>query len=348
MENGGRVDWSRGNMIVFDRPAADGYFDIYTISPDGSGEACLTCGRPGFPSRNKGNPAWHPSGQYIAFQAQKPGVTGRLIDQLANPGSGVNNDVWVMDHGATRAWRLTDVPVGEGGVLHPHFSPAGDRLLWSERVGPGGRFGEWVLRLAEFAVDPDGPRIDNVRTFQPGAQHRFYEPHGFSLDGRRILFSGNLEPAQDEFFIDIYWMDLETQALVDLTPAPDEWDEHGQLSPAGDRIVWISSLGATTRPRLGALETDYWIMSADGTNKTRLTFFNDPAHPEYVRGGAIAGDSAWSPDGSRLAGYLVLDTQRLTGRIVLIDLAAPAASAAATAAERRPRDSSLSSPRTAM
>ncbi|HLQ23469.1 MAG TPA: hypothetical protein VK132_09690, partial [Gemmatimonadales bacterium] len=344
--NGGRLDWSRDNVIVFDRPGSDGYFDIYTIRPDGSGETCLTCGpRPGFPLRHKGNPAWHPSGQYIAFQAQKLGLSGPTIDPLANPGSGLNNDLWVMDRNGTRAWRMTNTLPLEGGVLHPHFSPAGDRLLWSERVAPGGRYGEWVLRLADFGVDAEGPRIDTVRTYQPGAQRRFYEPHGFSLDGRRILFSGNLEPGQDELFIDIYWMDLETQALVDLTPAPGEWDEHAQLSPSGDRIVWMSSLGAPVRPQVGALQTDYWIMNADGSNKARLTHFNDRTHPEYIPGGVIAADSAWSPDGSRLAGYLITDPKRVLGRIVLIDVGMPTGAAAAAAAEPEARNPALPSPR---
>src|SRR6185369_14350311 len=69
---GGRVDWSRSTgLIAYDRPGANGpYFDVYVMAADGTGENCLTCGRAGVPQRNNGNPAWHPSGNYIAFQSE--------------------------------------------------------------------------------------------------------------------------------------------------------------------------------------------------------------------------------------------------------------------------------------
>ncbi len=39
-ERGGRVDWSHSgnNMIVFDKKGADGYYDVYVMRADGSGE----------------------------------------------------------------------------------------------------------------------------------------------------------------------------------------------------------------------------------------------------------------------------------------------------------------------
>ena len=42
-KGGYRVDWSYNlNLIVFDQQEADGYYDIYTMNPDGTGEQCLT------------------------------------------------------------------------------------------------------------------------------------------------------------------------------------------------------------------------------------------------------------------------------------------------------------------
>src|SRR5688500_7646941 len=72
-ESGGRVDWSwTSNLIAFDRLGDDGYYGVYTMKPDGSNETCLTCEKAGIiPGKHKGNPAWHPSGDYLVFQAEK-------------------------------------------------------------------------------------------------------------------------------------------------------------------------------------------------------------------------------------------------------------------------------------
>lgn len=187
--NGGRVDWSEAkNIIAFDRIDEQGYFQIWTMLPDSSQQQCLTCGRPEAPAKNKGNPAWHPSGKYIVFQAQNdfPGTIPAVADYFANPGAGINNDVWVMDSSGDQYWKLQTVPVKIGGVLHPHFSHSGNKLLWAERVsGNGGKYGQWIIRLADFVVVSGTPQLQNIQTFTPGSSPDFYETHGFTLDDKK-------------------------------------------------------------------------------------------------------------------------------------------------------------------
>ena len=314
-ENGGRLDWSeRLNLIAFDRLDGD-RFNIYTMRPDGSDVKCLTCDRRrGSPAKSVGNPAWHPSGDYIVFQAQNDykGL-GKITDYFANPGAGVNNDVWVMDRDGRRFWRLTNTPPRTGGVLHPQFSRDGRRLFWAERVDAKGLSGTWSLRLADF-VPGDNVRIENEKTFQPGAAARIYESHGFSPDDE-LLFSGNPGPG----FGNIYLFNPRTNALKDLTPTPEDWDEHAHFSPDGRKIVWMTSRGIPGKVRAERLRTDYWIMDPDGSNKRRLTYFNEPGHPESEKDGLTAADFAWSPDGSRIAAYLITDVRK-GGKIVMIDL----------------------------
>jgi Tol biopolymer transport system component len=323
VKDAGRVDWSSKNVIAFDRKGADGYFDIFSIRPDGSGERCLTCDRPELPNRQIGNPAWHPSGEYIAFQVQRGGFRGapRLTDFFANPGSGVANDVWVMDADGTRFTQITHVGRGFGGVLHPHFSSDGRQLLWAERIASkGGKWGLWALKVGDFSVNNGKPSVQRIRTFQPGRQHRFYESHGFDTAGRRVLFSGNLDADQDETGLDIYWMDLSSGDVRNLTSTPREWDEHAHLSPSGRHIVWISSrdiLGWPINPV--EMRADYWLMNADGSGQQRLTYFNKEGSREYVAGGAVAADNAWSPDGRRLAAYVMTDTRRVAGPLMIIE-----------------------------
>jgi Tol biopolymer transport system component len=271
-----------------------------------------------------GNPSWHPSGDFIVFQAQnKFRGFGRITDYFANPGAGVNNDVWVMDAEGRRFWQLTEVKPRTGAVLHPHFSRDGSQLFWSQRVSVRGiGWGVWSLRVADFAIVDGEPRIRNEKSLQPGQQHKMYESHGFSRDGRSVIFSGNLEPGQEEIHADIYVLDVAKGALRNLTNTPlDEWDEHAHFSPDGRTIVWMSSKDQPTKLSASKLKTDFWLMDADGSNKRRLTWFNQPGHPHYIEGGAAAADNAWSPDGTRIAAYLITDVRR-GGKIVLIDVPA--------------------------
>ena len=323
-EDGGRVAWSASlNRIAFDRAGSDGYFDIWTMNPDASAQACLTCGRPNFPTRHIGNPSWHPAGTYIAFQGQKEIATGNLLDFFANPGSGLNNDLYVMDAAAQQAWRLVTVPFGPGGILHPQFSRSGRELAWAERIANVGSFGQWVIRLADFRVVGGVPTLDNVRTYAPGAQRLFYETHGFGPGDGDIIFSGNLDPGLHEHGIDIYRFTLASGALSNLTSTPTEWDEHAHFSPAGNRIAWMSSRGFPPIAEPSQLRAEFWLMNADGSGKVQLTHFNQPGQPEFIAGQAIAADLDWSPDGRRVVGYVITNPSQVRGRIVLIDLNLP-------------------------
>jgi Tol biopolymer transport system component len=227
-----------------------------------------------------------------------------------------------MDKNGRRFWQLTTVTPRVGGVLHPQFSPAGDKLLWSERVstkGPLGSWGEWALRVADFRITANGVRIENERLLQPGVQQRMYESHGFSPDGEQILFSGNLDRGQDETGADIYLFNLRTNKLTNLTQTLTEWDEHAHFSPDGRTILWMSSKDLPHWRKAGEVLTDYWLMNADGSNKRRITYFNTQGHDEYTAGGLSAADAAWSPDGTRIAGYLLTDVKK-GGKIVMIDM----------------------------
>jgi len=117
---GGRVDWSHArNLIAFDRAGSDGFYDVYTMNPDGSDERCLTCDKAALPNKHIGNPAWHPSGNWIAFQAQNRSSGN---DDVATPGAGLRNDIWPDGRRRTRFFQVTTVEAFVGGVLHPVFS----------------------------------------------------------------------------------------------------------------------------------------------------------------------------------------------------------------------------------
>ncbi len=309
--NGGRVDWSPQNKIAFDRRGKGGFYDIWVINPDGSDEHCLTCDQPEAPKKNKGNPAWHPSGQYIVFQGQKD-RTLPFINRLAEPGRGVANDLWLMDASGQRYWKLVDVPrLPAGGILHPHFSHDGKKLIWVQLVKSSGKLGQWELKMADFELGDGNPRITNTRTFTPGPFRKFYETHDFGPENRHILFTSQVPGGLS----DIFQMDVATGQVQDLTNTPDDWDEHAQYTPDGRHIVWASS-----RNQPEAKILNLWIMNRDGSNPRVLHDFHAREKEGYTPGAGPA-DSSWSPDGKALAVYVISSTQVETeGQIWILDV----------------------------
>jgi Tol biopolymer transport system component len=318
---GGRVDWSKANgLIAYDRPGANGvYYDLHVMSADGTVDRCLTCGKNGFlPQKNNGNPTWHPSGDYIVFQSEV--ADSAAAPFASNPGRGINNVLWVTDASGREFHQLTELSTSDAtsGVLHPHFSPDGTRLAWTEIYEGSGLqtgmiYGHWRLVWADFVVGADGgpPSLRNVQKMELG-DPAFYEIHGFSPDGSRLVFSSNLE--QSEYLgsmnNDIFLLDLTTFALTRLTD--QNYNEHAQFFPKGRKIVWM------TNTDVGILGADLWIMNEDGSGKERLTFFNNRGCPEYD-GRVIVSDNSVNAAGDKLVAF-IQDQTSDSGSIVLVEL----------------------------
>lgn len=282
--NGGRVDWCQQNqLLAVDKIDARGFDRIWTMNKDGMELKCLTCTNETLPKEHQGNPSWHPSGKFIVFQATDPKIASKVMSKsflykiYTGPGAGVNNNIWIMTSDGQRAWQITKLGKS-GGVLHPHFSADGSKLVWAERINNEQGIGRWVMKLGSFEELNDEPIVRNIETLTPG-DLLFYETHGFSPDGSRIIFTGMPSHGLCADF-DIYTYDLKTKTLACLTnPKLRQWDEHAHFTPDGKRIVWMSSMGNPQSPkRLNQItvKTDFWIMNADGSNKKQISFFNSP------------------------------------------------------------------------
>jgi Tol biopolymer transport system component len=320
-EGGARLDWL-GERIAFDMvPPGSEFFAVYVMKQDGSDARCVTCGHPDLPGRQTGQPAWHPSGRYLVFQAEKKQHRKVRFEQVLLPGGGVLNDLWILDLETNRATLLREVENARGrGTLHPHFSADGRRLSWSEMIEPGGikkgtEFGFWNLMVADFGIDGGKPKLDNIKPYSPGGQ-AFYENHGFSPDGSKLIFCANFD-ATRRVENHIYTLELATQKLTRLTT--EAYNEHALFSPDGSRIAWM-----TTKDIKGS-GTDYWLMNADGSSKRRLTYFNQKGHPEHSGTTIVVADLSWRPDGTAFAGYYgegnALAQKNRPTRIILIELA---------------------------
>jgi hypothetical protein len=316
-EGGARLDWV-DDKIAFDMLGPDHFFGVYSMKPDGTDVRCLTCNHPDLPRRNIGQPAWHPSGRYLVFQVEKAQHQRVLMSHQVTPGAGRLNDLWILDLDTNRATIVREVANAAGeGTLHPHFSSDGRRLSWSEMQGKGKG---WALMVADFLVDRGKPRLENVHAYVPGGRG-FYENHGFSPDGTRLIFTSEFEAKLH--IPDIYLMDLRTEKLTRLTH--QGYNEHAIYSPDGRHIAWMTTVG--NRGGIGGAGTDYWIMDSDGGNKRRLTHFNEKGYPEYVGRKVIVADLSWRPDGTAFAGYYreggLIENERVPTRIVLVELKLP-------------------------
>jgi len=311
-DHGGRVDWSdKNNLLVADKPDSDGYCKLISMDRDGANQKPLTEGSALLPNKHHGNPAWHPSGKFIVFQVQDPDLAGPLSGTgfhrlITSPGAGVQNNIWIISHDARQAWQVTKLGK-DGGVLHPHFSPDGSKLIWAERLNnKPNLMGTWVIKLADVLIEKETPKISNVQALAPG-DFQWYETHGFSPDGQTIIFTG-MKPGGAEKDFEIHTYHLQKKTLTTLTdPNLQQWDEHAHFLPDGKHIIWMSSMGldlAAHQVTQFFVKTDYWIMDADGGNKRRLTFFNDPNSSYHIKGRAIASDVALSGDGKQLFAYV--------------------------------------------
>ena len=103
------------------------------------------------------------------------------------------------------------------------------------------------------------------------------------------------------------------QARLDRL-ADKKWNEHAMYSPSWKRIVWM-----TGRDNLNG-GTDYWSMNLDGSDKVRLTDFNNPDLPTYKNKSIVAADASLSPDGKFLIAYLQVNLVTQEGVTILIEL----------------------------
>lgn len=315
-EFGKAVDWHHGlDRIASARLGKDGYYDVFTMKPDGSDLRVLTEDLHGCPQKHNGNACFHPSGEFLVFTGEDermPDETDMMLRRIAVPGSGFGANLFIMDVNGQTCRQLTSYPLTRPirAVIHPQFSHDGKKLAWAERVKRGDSFGGgWVMKLADFE-NKDSTRLTNTKTLTPGMRDCFYETHGFSADGKRLLFSGNLQEGQPHTGLDIYELNIESGGLKRLTHSHTDWDEHAHYSPDGKKIAWMSSSGFDIDygPEKGQgttwgehLKTELWIMNAAGSDAAQLTHFNTPGFLESIENArCIVSDSAWVPVGKSI------------------------------------------------
>lgn len=310
---GTRPDWSPDGRLIFYDGLVKGNHELFRMNADGSNQQCLTCMAANIPQelsgKHKGVVTVNPDGKHIVFFAENEYGTHKFTN---TPGFGHDNDFWATDFDGQNFWRLTRQPK-DSALQFPRFSFDGKQFTWSDPIEKGNVFqkgreyGIWRLKIADFVVTQAGPRFANIIELQPAGKG-YYEAHGFSPDGNKIIFTAMVDPAKSQYYGEIYAYDLTTRTLTNLAKADDLHFEQSIYTPSGKKISFMSG------PFIGlarfVYKTDLYLMDADGSNRVRLTYFNEPGHPESTGTDTLMNKHNWSPDGTKIAGGYYIHKRR--------------------------------------
>ena len=315
-------DWDKSgsNRIVYSMKGDDKFYDIYLTLPDNSKDTCITCNHPNLPNKHISNPGWHPNGKWVTAVVEKAKHPRGSANAL--PGFGAYCDIYLISANGKKAHKLVDIEnTYDHGVIAPRLSPNGKKLIWTDRIVRPNFFslkrmaGYWQIKTADLYWEKTNlndsiPKIKNIKILQPGKKC-FYECYGYSPDGNRIIFCSSMNKPS---FWDqhIYTMDTSGNDVKKLTDS--DYNEHGCYAPDGKKIVWMTSTKSTKKG------TDWWIMNVDGTNKTRLTFFNEPKDAMYAGKANWAGLVSFNAAGTMFVGGVQISLVTQEGRIVICRL----------------------------
>jgi hypothetical protein len=293
--------WDSANdRILYFSRGADGYYDIYITNQDKTANFCVTCDRVFLPNRHMGSPFFLPGGEFIAFAAERATHPNGYCQYwwcgsfAALPGYGAYNDLWIVRSDGTKAWQLTAFSDTQStALIIPVVSPDGRKIMWSnhsDNLNPFASdwhfWGRWQIQIADLvwssgAYGVGDPGIVNIRTFEP--QLGLNEGSSFTPDSRRIQFTSTNPSAPLQ--TTLWSVDVDT--LTDLRQLTSDggFNEHPIVTPSGEQIVFMSLNESSN-------DSEIWIMNADGTGQQRLTYINEPWHPEWTGWSRLTGGTA--------------------------------------------------------
>jgi len=195
-------------------------------------------------------------------KATYAGVIGRLAFGL-DVGDG-NADIYSVKPDGNAVRRLTAMSDFEACTA---YSPDGRQLAYCRGIGSSGG----VIEI--WRMKQNGRQ--QVQVTHHGGRSTFPD---FSPDGARIAFQSAV-PSNGTF--DIYVTQIDGTGLLRMTDDPGQ-DQQPAWSPDGTKIAFVSTRSGVSQ---------VWLMNADGTNLTQITFDSAPKGQR----------PSWSPDGTRIA-----------------------------------------------
>lgn len=261
----------------------DGNNEIYVMNLDGSDQMRLT-----FDSRSDIRPDISPNGQLIVFASNRITAT--------NPNPPGDFEIFVMNSDGSDVTQLTFNGADDSW---PRWSPNGKWIAFHSNVD--GNFEIYVIR-------PDGTDLTRVTDYTGLDQFPEWSPNGHQLAIRRdthiyLIDLDGSSPIQLTFgsagfnqmaswspdgkqlaflstregYPSVFVMDVDGSDQVNLTPKPDEilasaWSSRAPGWSRNGQYIYFTG----RRPETSVSE-NIFVMNADGTEVTQLTFMTAPA-----------------------------------------------------------------------
>lgn len=257
----------------------DGNNEVYVMNPDGSDQTRLT-----FESRNDQRPDVSPNGTHIVFASNRITETNPTGDfeifVMNSDGSGV---LQLTFNGAEDSW--------------PRWSPNGQWIAFQSNVDgnfeiyvirPDGtdltrvtdytgldQFPEWAPNGKQLAIRRDIDLylidLDGSNPIQLTAAALINQMASWSPDGKKLAFLSTREG-----YPSVFVMDIDGSNQVNLTPKPDEalasaWSSRAPAWSRNGQYIYFTA----RRPEVSVNE-NIFMMNADGTGVTQLTFTTAP------------------------------------------------------------------------
>jgi Tol biopolymer transport system component len=244
----------------------DGYWQIWTMAPDGSQQQQVTSS-----SVDKRSLVWINAGRQLAFRTNN----GRLF--LINRDGSDEHEI------LEQYTNISDLDFSEqsGQIIFTRFQPASVDVsdIWRSSLN-----GKDAVILTKDRVlkyqpkfSPDGKQIAFVKADKTSLTHQLWLmdtdggsprqithiPEGFdtlpdfSPDGKSVVFTSN----RDREGYDIYLFNIAPKKITRLT-RDSGLDTHAVFSPDGTKIVFVSNRGGNQQ---------IWVMGRDGSSIVQLT-----------------------------------------------------------------------------
>jgi Tol biopolymer transport system component len=266
----------KGQTMVFSSTRHSEHADIYLQKVDGLSVTQLTSD-----DADDAFPVFSPDGQHIAFCSTRGG----------------NWDIYVMDVNGRNVVQVTSSPMQE---LHPSFSPDGTRLVYSAMSSRSGQWELWTAnlqngerRMIGFGLFPvwspskDGDRIAYQKARARGS--RWFSLWTIKLIDGEGTSATEVAVSANAAIVSPTWSP-DGKMLAFATIVEPAITDHGR--PSGQQDIWTVSADGTNRHRItdgnGICATPFWA------SDNRIYFVSD-------RGGSECIWSARAADSSNIA-----------------------------------------------